>query len=115
SAQPPAKPPALPPINPAVAKSDQTITGLDGPGFDIVAGGENELVAVACDQGTIQVFKKDNVKAGAKPDVWKAHQGPVVALAWNGGPLLASAGSDKKINFWRAVEGKVAHTAPAEF
>ena len=35
AAQPPARSPALPPITPALARLDQTVNGLDGPGFAI--------------------------------------------------------------------------------
>src|SRR5688572_24787503 len=91
------KAPMIPAINPAVAKLDVTIGGLEGPAFDVVAGGGGkELIVVACESGAILAYKKDelpNLAKGAKPEVWKAHQGPVVALAWNGGPLLASAGA----------------------
>ncbi len=114
------KPPALPPVNPAVAKLELTLSDLDGPAFALAAGGENdnELVAVACEQGTIAVFKKDAFKDPkdpkfAKPEAWKGHQGPVVALAYNGGPVLASAGADKNIIFWKAPEGKILQTVPA--
>ncbi len=109
--QPAGKGPMLPPINPALAKADITVTGLDGPGFAIAAGGgDAELIAAGCENGTIQVFKKDTIaafKGGAgKPDVWKGHQGPVRALAWNGGPVLVSAGADKRIVFWKIPGGK---------
>lgn len=118
--QPAGKGPMAPPINPALAKADITVTGLDGPGFAIVAGGgENPLIAVGCENGTIQVFKKETIaafKGGVgKPDVWKGHQGPVRALAWNGGPVLVSAGADKKINFWKAPEGKIAASVVVDF
>jgi WD40 repeat protein len=109
--QPAGKGPTLPPVNPATAKLDITITGLDGPGFAIAAGGEPELVLAACENGTIQLFKKDVIaafKTGAgKPEILKGHQGPVRALAWNGGPVLASVGADKKIDFWKMPEGKI--------
>jgi WD40 repeat protein len=118
--QPAGKGPTLPPINPALAKSDITVTGLDGPGFAIVAGGgDKALIAVGCENGVIRVFKKETIaafKAGmGKPDVWKGHHGPVRALAWNGGPMLVSAGTDKKINFWNVPEGKIAASGTAEF
>lgn len=45
----------------------------------------------------------------------KAHDGPVLALAWNGGPRLASAGADRKIVFWKMPEAKIAHTATTDF
>jgi len=116
-AQPPKdKPPALPPINPASAKLDITIAGLEGPGWDVVAG--NDLLVAACESGSILVYKKDVVEAArkgaVKPDVLKTHQGPVVALAWHGGPILASAGADKKLIFWKMPEGKPVQTAMLE-
>lgn len=45
----------------------------------------------------------------------KAHDGAVLALAWNGGPFLASAGADRKIVFWKMPEAKIAHTATTDF
>lgn len=100
------KGPMLPAINPAVAKADLTIAGLDGPGFAIVAGvGEDDTIAVGCENGTIQVFKKGTLAAG-KPEILKGHTGPVRALAWHGGPVLASAGADKRIILWKMPEGK---------
>jgi WD40 repeat protein len=158
------KTPAFPPVNPAVARAAETFSGLDGPAFDLVANeGEDTVVAVACEQGTIQVFRKTvikgkvvevqdpkavkdkapkdkavkdkapkdkagkdkDAKAPAKivtPDVWlwppkaeiwKGHAGPVIALAWNGGPMLASAGADKNIVFWKMADGKAQQTVPA--
>ncbi len=119
-AQPPGKdkqPPALPPVNPATAKLEATFSDLPGPAFDLAAGGanDNQLVAVACEQDVIAVFRKDALRdaKAAKPQLWKGHHGPVVALAYNGGPVLASAGADKKIIFWKAPEGKILHTVPA--
>lgn len=119
-AQPPAgKGPMFPPINPALAKADITITGLDGPGFALAYGKEADLLVASCEKGTIQAFKKDTIaafKAGVgKPDIWTGHQGPVRALAWNGGPFLASAGTDKKINFWKMPEGKVSQSGALDF
>jgi WD40 repeat protein len=113
------KAPPLPPVNPAVAKLELTLGDLDGPAFDLAAGGESdsELIAVACEQDAIEIFRKDALKdpkdpKTAKPLIWKGHQGPVVAVAYNGGPVLASAGADKKIVFWKAPEGKVLQTVP---
>lgn len=111
------KPPALPPVNPAAARLELTISDLAGPAFDLAAGGENdkELVAVACEQDAIDVFRKDALHGvkDAKPQAWKGHQGPVVAVAYHGGPVLASAGADKKVIFWKAPEGKMLHTIAA--
>jgi WD40 repeat protein len=167
------KAPPLPPVNPAIARAAETFSGLDGPAFDLAANeGEDTVVAVACEQGTIQVFRKTvikgtvvepkdvkdakvvkdakDAKAGKdvkdkagkdakdakapkdkdakepakivtpdvwvwppKAEIWKGHQGPVIALAWNGGPVLASAGADKNVVFWKAADGKVLQTVPA--
>src|SRR5262245_23951406 len=110
------KPPPPPAVNPAIAKLDVTVSNLDGPAFGIAVG--NDVLAVACEKDTIQIWKKDAVeasrKAPAKPEILKGHQGPVVAVAWNGGPILASAGADKKLIFWKMPEGKPQQTAPLE-
>src|SRR5437870_1034694 len=105
----PMKGPMFPPVNPALARLDLTATGLDGPGFSIAYC--NNMVVASCEKGTIQAFKKDTLpafKAGTgKPDVLKGHDGPVRGVAWTSGPILASAGADKKVNFWKMPEGKV--------
>jgi len=110
------KPPPPPAVNPAIAKLDVTVSNLDGPAFGIAVG--NDILAVACEKDTIQIWKKDAVeasrKAPAKPEILKGHQGPVVAVAWNGGPILASAGADKKLIFWKMPEGKPQQTVPLE-
>ncbi|MBI3822915.1 MAG: hypothetical protein HY289_09605, partial [Planctomycetes bacterium] len=115
----PVKGPMFPPINPAVAKLEFTITGLDGPGFGIAYGETSGTIVAGCERGTLQAFKKETVaafKTGAgKPEIWKGHDGPVRAIAWTGGPTLASIGVDKKVNFWKMPEGKVAQTAAIDF
>lgn len=117
--QPPVKGPMLPPINPALAKADLTVTGLDGPGFAIAYGSEADLIVASCERDTIQAFKKDTLAAfkggSGKPDLWKGHQGPVRGLVWHGGPTLVSVGADKKVNFWKMPEGKVAQSGTVDF
>jgi WD40 repeat protein len=108
--KPPApKPPVFPPINPAIARLDQTITGLDGPGFCIAYGDAAKVLYAGCERGTIQVWHKDvllNIRKGSgTADVLRGHQGPVLALAWNGGPIMASAGLDRKVLLWSVKEG----------
>jgi WD40 repeat protein len=114
----PPKGPVFPPVNPAIAKLDINITGLDGPGFAIAYGTEADLVVVSCEKGTLQAFKKDQIasfKAGpGKGDVWKGHDGPVRGIAWTGGPTLASVGVDKKLHFWKMPEGKITQTATVD-
>jgi WD40 repeat protein len=112
AAQPPA--PALPPIAPNQARLVQTIQGLDGPGFALVAGDPPGIVAAACEGGTIRLWHKDvlmGVRSGGDtPDVLKGHAGPVIALAWNGGSLLASAGADRKVLLWDLAGQRVVQT-----
>ncbi|MBI2806501.1 MAG: WD40 repeat domain-containing protein [Planctomycetes bacterium] len=115
------KGPMYPPINPAIAKLEITVTGLDGPGFAIATGKENDLIVAACENGTLLAYNKIALEAFkpkdgiGKPNVWKGHQGPVREIAWTGGPTLVSVGADKKVNFWKMPEGKVAQTANADF
>ena len=114
TAQPKEDPKKLPPINPGAARLEQTFNGLDGPGFAIVARDDAGLVAAACDHNTIQLWSKDvllGIRSGnATANVLSGHQGTVTDLAWNGGPILASAGADKKILLWSLDESKIAHT-----
>src|SRR5262249_56772467 len=95
----PAKPPDLPPINPAQARLEQTLGGLDGPGFAVAADEESGMLAAGCERGTIAYWDKDvalGVRAGGNAvQALSGHQGPVLALAWRGG-VLASAGADQK-------------------
>jgi WD40 repeat protein len=114
-AQPqPAKPPPPPPINPALARLDQTVGGLDGPGLAIVVNDAGSLLAAACEHGGIQLWAKDvtlGVRAAdGTANALHAHEGPVTALAWNGGPILASGGVDKKVILWDVVGEKLLHT-----
>jgi WD40 repeat protein len=115
AAQPqPAKPPAFPPINPAQARLDQTIGGLDGPGLALAVKESGDLIAAGCERGSILLWGKDVAMgirtADGAPNVLHAHDGPVTALAWNGGPVLASAGVDRKIGLWDAAGDKALHT-----
>src|SRR5262249_9196519 len=110
-AQPqPAKPPPLPPINPALARLDQTIGGLDGPGLAVAVNDSGSLLAAGGEHGSIQLWGKDVAMgiraADGTPNVLPAHNGPLTALAWNGGPILASAGVDKKVVLWDVAGGK---------
>jgi WD40 repeat protein len=106
-AQQPGKP--LPSIDPAKAKLDQTMTGLDGPGFAIVYNAQSGTLLAACERGTIQVWKKDvllGIRSGSgTSNRLSGHQGPVVALVGQGGRIVASAGADQKIVLWLLPEG----------
>src|SRR5262245_4191740 len=112
-AQPP-KPAAYPPINPAAARLEQTITGLDGPGFAIAYSETREALLAACAEDTIHLWEKDallNIRPGSgTANILRGHEGPVLALAWNDGPALVSAGLDRKLLFWQFKDGKILHT-----
>jgi WD40 repeat protein len=118
TAQGPVKPPTFPPINPATAKLDQTINGLDGPGWGIAYNEDADVLAVACEKGTIQTWNKDvllSIRPGNHTSsVLKGHEGPLTSLAWGNSPVLASAGADRKVLLWSMDEGKVLHTLSAE-
>jgi hypothetical protein len=112
------KPPALPPINPGAAHLDQTLGGLDGPGWGIAYSEASGLLVAACEEGTIQYWDK-GVTRGLRsgnhtPNVLKGHPRAVTAMAWNGGPVLASASVDQKILLRSVPEGTVLHTLTPE-
>jgi WD40 repeat protein len=115
AAQQPSK---LPPIAPAAARLDQTLGGLDGPGLALAANDEAGIVVAGCERGTLPYWHKDvlmGIRAGEKtPHVLKGHQGPITALAWGGGSVLASAGADDKLLLWQMPDGKVLHTLPVK-
>jgi len=50
----PAPPAPYPPIDPNKAKLLQTLAGLDGPGFDIAASPNLDVIFASCDRGSIQ-------------------------------------------------------------
>jgi len=110
-AQPPA---AFPPIAPNQARLAQAIGGLDGPGFALAYSEHSGILAAACERGTIPYWHKDvmmGIRTGDEtPNVLQGHTGPVVALAWNGGPVLASAGADQKVLLWNPAEHQVRQT-----
>jgi WD40 repeat protein len=110
----PAQPAALPPLNPAAARLDATLDGLDGPGFALAVGPRGDTIAAACEEGTIRLWGRDvvrGVRSGAHtPDVLRGHAGPVLALAWGDGPLVSS-GADRKLILWDLAGGRAADAA----
>jgi WD40 repeat protein len=112
-AQPRPAPPALPSLAPSQARLGRTINGLGGPGFAVASDPARGVLAVGCENGTIQFWGKDvllGVRSGGRtPDVIHAHRGPVTALAWSGS-VLASGGADDKVVLWSMPGGKTLRT-----
>jgi WD40 repeat protein len=106
-----AQPPA---IQPDQARPAQVLTGLDGPGFALAYGENEGILVAACQNRTLHYWMKPEiigVRSGeVTPHVLGGHEGPVVALAWSGGPVLASAGVDRKILLRSVPDGNVRHT-----
>lgn len=100
--KPPAPPP-LPPINPTLARLDGLAGGLDGPGLAIAFAEEAGLLIAGCEGQSLGYWHKDVIlgirAAESSPPLFKAHQGPILALASAGG-VTASAGTDGKILLW---------------
>ncbi len=112
----PGKGPAFPPVAPALARLDQTVNGLDGPGLSIAYSEPRGVLAAACECGTVQLWRKDvllNARTGnGTACVLRGHGGPVTGLAWDGGPVLASAAAGK-ILLHATADGKLLHTLQA--
>lgn len=114
-AQPPPSPP-LPGITPNQARLDQTLGGLDGPGLALAYSESAGILVAACEGRSIHYWNKEvilGVRGGSgTPNILKDHHGPITALAWGGGQILASAGMDKKIILWHMPDGVVAKNLP---
>ncbi len=108
---------SLPVIDPAQARLVQTIASLDGAGCAIALNAESQVLAVATDRGSIQLWERDalnGIRRGERtPYILQAHAGAITALD-SRGPYLASAGSDKKLCLWRLSEGKQSAIASSD-
>jgi WD40 repeat protein len=119
-AQQPAPAPAgPPPINPAVARHDSTVSGLDGPGYAVAYNESAGLLAASCERGSVHYWRKDVLfgvrVADGTPNVLKGHDSAVTCLTWVADGKLASAGMDAKIRLWDVSEAKdtLTITAPS--
>jgi len=112
--QAPASP--LPPIQPNQARLEQVLPGLDGPGSALAYSESAGILAAAGEGSSIQYWNKEvilGLRGGrGTPNVLKEHQLPITALAWGGGPVMASAGMDKKIVLSHMPDGVVEKTIP---
>lgn len=107
-------PPALPVINPAAARLDATIDGLDGPAAAIAYCPRLGVLGVGDEAGAVRFWGPDvclGVRAGRHaPDMLQAHRGPVTCMAWGCDSVLATAGADGRIAFWSFPARRLGHT-----
>jgi len=113
------KPPApspLPAINPALARPNGSVGGLDGPGLAIAHDDAAGLLIAGCENGELCLWSQDvirGVRVGDYPAAqFKAHEGQILALASADG-VTVSAGIDGKILVWDFATGKLLHTLTA--
>ncbi len=111
-AQPP-QPPALPPINPALARLDVTLNGIDGPGTAVAYSEQTGILAASCETGSVRFWTKESafgVRGGEPtPLVLEAHKGQVSAMAWEQSTLV-TAGADRKLVIWQMPDCKALQT-----
>jgi WD40 repeat protein len=101
-------PPALPPINPAVARLEQTLGGLEGAGVAITSNA-NGLLLAACEGRALHYWPPDLLLGVRTSDAGgfslQAHESALVGLA-AGGDVVASAGADGKVFLWSLPNDK---------
>src|SRR6266481_1149730 len=91
--------PPLPPINPAAARLDQTLGGLETPGVAVVVCDDTGLLVVACEDGSLSYWDRDamlGVRGGDQPPhSLTGHGAQLTGLAVVPGGV-ATAGTDGK-------------------
>ena len=110
--QPSPRTPAFPAINPAVARLESAVGGLDGPGLALAYAEEAGLLIAGCERGSLCFYPEDVIRGLKSADTagsrLQAQAGPVLALACSHG-VLASAGTGGKILLWDLSAGKQTH------
>lgn len=108
--------PALPAINATTARADGVLGGLDGPAFGLVPDGDRGVLVAACEGGTLHTWRRDALlgvrSSQTSPNLVKAHDGPITALAGTSG-VFASGGADGKIHVWAFPADERKHTFDA--
>lgn len=101
--------PTYPAINPANAKLEQTLGGLDGPGVALVAGDEIGGVLALGEGRALHYWPPDLLLGVRSSDAGgyalRQHEAPVLDIA-KGGKVVASAGVDGKIVLWALPKDK---------
>jgi WD40 repeat protein len=110
------QPPALPAINPAAARLDATLGGLEAPGVCVVLCEDSGLLVVACEDGSLHYWHKDailGVRGGEHPPNSLADRSsPITALVHVPGGV-ATAGTDGKIRLRTLPDEKMVRTLEA--
>lgn len=108
--------PKFPAVNPAAARLDLTLGGLEGPAWAIAAASDGGSLWAACDSGAICGWNKDvalGIRGGDGPaELYRGHVGPVLALS-AGSRVIVSGGADGKVIVWDIANGKPAQTLAA--
>ena len=103
-------------VDPASARPGKTFKGPGAVVSSVSHGGSSGMIAAGYFNSTIQIW---NANSDQSVEL-KGHDNWITAVAWSpSGPLLASAGLDKKIILWqlptkkptRVIEGAVAPAA----
>jgi len=107
---------SLPAVNPAAARPDGVVNGLDGPGLTLACQDDGALLVAGCERGCLQYWRKDvvmGVRLGdTAPHTIPAHQGPVLSVAVSG-DLVSSSGADGKVILWDISGEKAVQTLDA--
>jgi WD40 repeat protein len=106
----------LGPVDPAAARPGKTFKGPGAIVSSVSHSGSSGMIAAGYFNSTVQIW---NVNSGQAVEL-KGHDNWITAVAWSpSGPLLASAGLDKKIILWqlptkkptRVIDGAAAPAA----
>jgi WD40 repeat protein len=109
TAQQPMPMPVYPPINPAVARLEQTLGGLEGAGVGIAANDATGLLLAACEGRALHYWPPDLLLGIRASDgggfSLSAHEGALTGLAV-GGSVVATSGTDGKVLLWALPQDK---------
>jgi WD40 repeat protein len=110
------QPTPLPPINPAAARLDQTLGGLETPGVGVVVCEDSGLLVVACENGSLHYWRKDailGVRGGEHPPNSLADRTTLITALVHVPGGVATAGTDGKIHIRTLPDEKLTKTLDA--
>jgi WD40 repeat protein len=101
--QPMPMPPSYPPINPAAARLEQTLGGLEGAGVGIAASDATGLLLAACEGRALHYWNPDLVLGVRTSDAGgfslSAHTAALLSVTASGS-VVATSGADGKVHLW---------------